>query len=59
MAAARTDSGVTADIDVTATFAPDATPQRSALIALYAATNGAGWTNSSGWKAEPLHTDGF
>ena len=33
--------------------------QRSALIALYATTNGDTWTNNSGWKTAPLHSDGF
>ncbi len=55
----RTDANVTANISVTATFAPDSTPERSALIALYDATGGDSWTNNTGWKAAPLHTDGF
>jgi Leucine-rich repeat (LRR) protein len=33
--------------------------ERAALIALYNSTNGAGWTNNSGWKTPPLDTDGF
>jgi len=33
--------------------------ERAALIAFYNSTNGAGWTNKSGWKTPPLHTDGF
>ncbi|MCX6579250.1 MAG: fibronectin type III domain-containing protein [Candidatus Aminicenantes bacterium] len=33
--------------------------ERNALIALYNSTNGDGWTNNSGWKTAPLHTDGF
>lgn len=33
--------------------------ERSALIALYNSTNGDSWTDKSGWKTEPLHTDGF
>jgi len=33
--------------------------ERAALIALYNSTNGDGWTNNSGWKKPPLHTDGF
>jgi len=33
--------------------------ERAALIALYNATGGDGWTNNSGWKTPPLHTDGF
>ena len=32
---------------------------RQALIDLYNATNGDGWTNNSGWKNPPLYTDGF
>lgn len=33
--------------------------ERDALIALYNNTNGDNWTNNSGWKTPPLHTDGF
>ena len=33
--------------------------ERAALIALYNATNGDQWTQNSGWKTPPLHTDGF
>ncbi len=33
--------------------------ERAALIALYNATGGDIWTDSSGWKTEPLDTDGF
>jgi Leucine-rich repeat (LRR) protein len=33
--------------------------ERGALIALYNATNGNGWTNNSGWKTPPLDADGF
>jgi len=33
--------------------------ERQALIALYYSTNGDAWTNNSGWKTPPLHTDGF
>jgi hypothetical protein len=33
--------------------------ERAALIALYNATNGDNWNNNSGWKDEPLETDGF
>ena len=33
--------------------------QRQALIALYNATGGDSWTDNSGWKAEPVDTDGF
>jgi uncharacterized delta-60 repeat protein len=33
--------------------------QREALIALYNATNGDSWTDNSGWKTPPLHSDGF
>ncbi len=35
------------------------TLEREALIALYNSTNGDGWTDNSGWKTPPLHTDGF
>jgi Leucine-rich repeat (LRR) protein len=35
------------------------TIERSALIALYESTNGNEWTYKSGWKDQPLHTDGF
>jgi len=33
--------------------------ERAALIALYNSTNGDSWTNNTGWKTAPLHTDGF
>jgi hypothetical protein len=33
--------------------------ERQALIDLYNSTNGDAWTNNSGWKTAPLHTDGF
>lgn len=33
--------------------------ERTALIALYTQTNGDAWTDKSGWKTPPLHTDGF
>ena len=33
--------------------------ERAALIVLYNATNGDNWTDNSGWKTPPLHTDGF
>ena len=33
--------------------------ERDALIALYNSTDGNNWTNKSGWKEPPLHTDGF
>ena len=33
--------------------------ERAALIALYNSTNGDDWTDNSGWKTPPLHTDGF
>ncbi len=33
--------------------------ERSALIALYNSTYGDNWTDNSGWKTPPLHTDGF
>jgi formylglycine-generating enzyme required for sulfatase activity/Leucine-rich repeat (LRR) protein len=33
--------------------------ERLALIDLYNSTNGDNWTNNSGWKEPPLHTDGF
>jgi Leucine-rich repeat (LRR) protein len=33
--------------------------EREALIALYNSTNGDNWTDNSGWKEPPLHTDGF
>ncbi len=33
--------------------------ERAALIALYNSTDGDNWTNNSGWKTPPLHTDGF
>jgi|GEM_PF-4100549 len=35
------------------------TSERNALIALYNSTNGDNWTNNSGWKEAPLHSDGF
>ncbi|MCI0471067.1 MAG: hypothetical protein L0Y73_05360, partial [Candidatus Aminicenantes bacterium] len=33
--------------------------ERAALIALYNSTNGAAWTDNSGWKEPPLAADGF
>jgi YD repeat-containing protein len=33
--------------------------ERNALIDLYNSTSGDNWTNNSGWKDPPLHTDGF
>jgi hypothetical protein len=33
--------------------------ERAALIALYNSTTGDSWSNNSGWKTPPLHTDGF
>jgi Leucine-rich repeat (LRR) protein len=50
-------------ISVTLNVNPD-TPgipaiEREALIALYNSTNGDNWTYNNGWKAPPLHTDGF
>lgn len=33
--------------------------ERSALIDLYNSTDGDNWADNSGWKAPPLHTDGF
>ncbi len=33
--------------------------ERQALIDLYNSTNGDVWTNKTGWKTPPLHTDGF
>jgi Leucine-rich repeat (LRR) protein len=33
--------------------------ERAVLIDLYNATNGDSWTNKTGWKTAPLHTDGF
>ncbi|MGD2091709.1 MAG: fibronectin type III domain-containing protein [Candidatus Aminicenantes bacterium] len=33
--------------------------ERNALIDLYNSTNGDSWTDNSGWKTPPLHTDGF
>ena len=33
--------------------------ERDALIALYNSTNGDSWTDNSGWKTPPLHSDGF
>lgn len=35
------------------------TSERAALVALYNSTSGDNWTNKSGWKTPPLHTDGF
>ena len=36
---------------------PDA--ERNALISLYNSTDGDNWSDNSGWKTPPLHTDGF
>ncbi len=33
--------------------------ERQVLIALYDSTAGDNWTDNSGWKYPPLHTDGF
>ena len=33
--------------------------ERQALIALYDSTNGDSWTNNTGWRTPPLHSDGF
>jgi RHS repeat-associated protein len=33
--------------------------EREALIALYNSTDGDNWTDNSGWKDSPLHTDEF
>ncbi len=33
--------------------------ERAALIAFYNATGGDAWTDNSGWKTPPLHSDGF
>jgi hypothetical protein len=33
--------------------------ERDALIALYNSTGGDDWTDNSGWKKSPLHSDGF
>jgi len=33
--------------------------ERTILIELYNSTNGDSWTDNTGWKAPPLHTDGF
>jgi len=33
--------------------------ERTALIALYAGTNGDSWWNNTGWKTPPLDGDGF
>lgn len=33
--------------------------ERDALIDFYNSTNGDSWADNSGWKTEPLHTDGF
>jgi Leucine-rich repeat (LRR) protein len=33
--------------------------EREALIALFNSTGGDSWTNQTGWKTLPLHTDGF
>lgn len=39
--------------------APIPAAERAALIALYSATGGAGWTNQNGWKTPPTAADGF
>lgn len=41
------------------TFAAIPAVERNALTVLYNNTQGAGWTNNTGWKTPPLHTDGF
>ena len=33
--------------------------ERAALIVLYKSTGGDNWTDNSGWKTSPLHSDGF
>ena len=33
--------------------------KRAALIAFYNMTDGDNWTDNSGWKTLPLHSDGF
>ena len=33
--------------------------ERTALIVLFDSTGGENWTDNSGWKEPPLHTDGF
>jgi Leucine-rich repeat (LRR) protein len=33
--------------------------ERNSLIAFYQATNGDNWSNNTGWKTPPLHSDGF
>lgn len=33
--------------------------ERAALIAFYNNTDGDNWTDNSGWKTPPLHSDGF
>lgn len=40
-------------------FSAISSSERAALIALYNTTHGDNWTNKSGWKTPPLHTDGF
>ena len=58
--ASRTYTGLTTDQtaqDYAAAYV--ISPIRQALIDLYNATNGAGWTDNSGWKNPPLYTDGF
>ncbi|MCK5739085.1 T9SS type A sorting domain-containing protein [bacterium] len=40
-------------------FAAIPETERAALIALYNSTDGDNWTDNSGWKTPPLHTDGF
>jgi hypothetical protein len=56
------DAAVPATSDTSdAAFSINTAPaiQRQALIDLYNATNGDAWTNKTGWKTAPLHTDGF
>ena len=58
---ASTDYSAVADDqvgDYSAAMHLDGT-DRAVLIALYNATAGDAWTDNSGWKAEPLHADGF
>jgi len=33
--------------------------ERDALIAFYNSCNGDQWKTNTGWKSEPLHSDGF
>jgi Leucine-rich repeat (LRR) protein len=58
----RTYSGIIAnqtgqDYSAIAIIIP--TTMRQVLIDLYNSTNGDSWTNKTGWKTPPLHSDGF